>query len=477
MSQDEPSREQLLLEIERLRQEVAGLKQEKADLEILLETTVEHSDVVEAQLQNRAEEAVREGHTRLAQFLDAVPVGVFVVDGVGKLYYANRATRQILGDGVLEATVGQLVRGYRVYQAGTNRAYPRDRFPIWRALKGEQVTVEDIEVHLNGQVIPLVVWANPIFNEMGEVLYAIAAFQDISDRKRSETERETYIQDLLQLTLACERFVPREFLQFLDKTSIADVELGNHVQKEMSVLFADIRNFTAFSEQMTPEENFQFINAYLSHMEPCITTHRGFIDKYIGDGIMALFGGSADDAVRAGIAMLHTLTDYNQQGDRSISPQVRIGIGINTGSLMLGTVGGINRMDTTVISDAVNLAARMEKLTGEYGVTLLISHQTFSQLHQPECYAIRKIDQVKVKGKSEPVTVYEVFDADPPDLKDGKLKTAELFAAALSAYSTRHFKDATQLFSKCLTQNPDDSVAKIYLERCYRSGLQLIQEL
>lgn len=477
MLQDEPSTDQLRLELEQLRQEVAILKQEKADLEILLETTVEHSGLVEAQLQNRADEAVREGHSRLAQFLDAVPVGVFVVDATGRLYYANQATNSILGKGVLRAAVGRLVRGYHVYQAGTNQIYPPDNFPIVRALKGERVTVEDMEIRRDGHVIPLVVWANPIFDETGEVVYAIAAFQDISERKHAETERETYIQDLLQLTLACERFVPREFLQFLEKTSIADVELGNHVQKNMSVLFADIRNFTAFSEQMTPEENFQFINAYLSHMEPCITSNHGFIDKYIGDGIMALFSGSADDAVKAGITMLRRLSDYNEQGQQCIIPHVRIGIGINTGSLMLGTVGGISRMDTTVISDAVNLASRLEKLTGDYGVTLLISHQTFSQLQQPDQYAIRKIDQVNVKGKSELVTVYEVFDADDPDLKDGKLKTADIFAAALSAYMSRSFKQATQLFSKCLSQSPNDSVAKIYLERCYRSGLQLIQEL
>jgi adenylate cyclase len=477
MLQDEPSTDQLRLEVERLRQEVARLNQEKADLEILLETTVEHSGVIEAQLQNRADEAVREGHTRLAQFLDAVPVGVFVVNANGRLYYANRATHQILGEGVLKAAVGRLVRGYHVYRAGTNEIYPPDDFPIVRALNGERVTVEDMEIRRDGHVIPLVVWANPIFDDTGAVVYAIAAFQDISERKQVETERETYIQNLLQLTLACERFVPREFLQFLNKASIADVELGNHVQKNMSVLFADIRNFTAFSEQMTPEENFQFINAYLSHMEPCITANHGFIDKYIGDGIMALFSGSADDAVKAGIAMLHTLSSYNQQDQQCINPQIRIGIGINTGSLMLGTVGGESRMDTTVISDAVNLAARLEKLTGEYGVTLLISHQTFSQLQRPDEYAIRKIDQVNVKGKSELVTVYEVFDADPADLKDGKLKTADIFAAALSAYIARSFKQATQLFSKCLSQNPNDSVAKIYLERCYRSGLQLIQEL
>ncbi len=282
-----------------------------------------------------------------------------------------------------------------------------------------------------------------------------------------------HVQDLLQLTTAYERFVPREFLQFLGKANIVDVSLGDQVQQEMSVLFADIVNFTSLSEQMTPAENFRLINTFLSYMEPCIRTHQGFIDKYIGDAIMALFSGKADDAVRAGIAMLKTLQDFNQQAN----PLINIGIGINTGVLMLGTIGGEHRMDGTVISDAVNLAARLEKLTRDYGVMLLISHYTFAQLQQPVPYAIRKIDQVKVKGKSERVTVYEVFDADPPALREAKLATTEIFAIAIELYEARKFRDATEQFFNCLQQNPEDSVAKIYLEKCYNSGLEILQEL
>ncbi len=282
-----------------------------------------------------------------------------------------------------------------------------------------------------------------------------------------------HVQDLVRLTAAYERFVPREFLQFLGKSSIADVHLGDQIQQEMSILFADIVNFTTLSERMTPAENFRFINAFLSYMEPCIRTHHGFIDKYIGDAIMALFSGDADDAVQAGIAMLKTLQDFNQNMGNPIS----IGIGINTGVLMLGTIGGEHRMDSTVISDAVNLAARLEKLTREYGIMMLVSHNTFAQLRQPTPYCIRKIDRVKVKGKSELVTVYEVFDADPPDLRKAKFETLDLFATALSHYEARKFREATELFLRCTEQSPEDPVVKNYLEKCYNSRLKLLQEL
>jgi predicted ATPase/class 3 adenylate cyclase/tRNA A-37 threonylcarbamoyl transferase component Bud32 len=226
---------------------------------------------------------------------------------------------------------------------------------------------------------------------------------------------------LLQLNQAFERFVPSEFLRFLNKQSIVDVQLGDQVEQEMSVLFSDIRDFTTLSEQMNPEENFRFINSYLSRISPVIREHQGFIDKYIGDAIMALFSGGADNAVKAGIAMLNKLVEYNQHRTNSGYKPIQIGIGINTGLLMLGTVGEPNRMDGTVISDAVNLASRTEGLTKNYGVSLLITHETFKRLRNPRDYAIRRIDEVKVKGKSEYVTIYEVFDADPPELKAAKL--------------------------------------------------------
>ena len=273
---------------------------------------------------------------------------------------------------------------------------------------------------------------------------------------------------LSQLNLAYSRFVPRQFLQLLQKDSIIDVQLGDQVQKEMSVLFADIRNFTTLSEQMSLTENFKFINSYLSRMEPHILANHGFIDKYIGDALMALFSGSADDAVKAGIAMLETLKEYNQhRGNCSYAP-IKIGIGINTGSLMLGTIGGKNRMDGTVISDAVNLASRLEGLTKEYSVPLLISHHTFWKLVDANKYCIRLIDRVQVKGKSEWVTVSEVFDADPPEIRDGKLATLTLFMEAWLHYNQNHWTEAAAVFRECLRLNPGDQVSQVYLKRCQK---------
>ncbi|HAJ61935.1 MAG TPA: diguanylate cyclase, partial [Cyanobacteria bacterium UBA8543] len=248
----------------------------------------------------------------------------------------------------------------------------------------------------------------------------------------------------------------------------------DQVQQEMSVLFADIRDFTTMAETMTPHSIFQLINAYLSRMEPAIIDNQGFIDKYMGDGIMALFSGNADDALKAGISMLQRLTEYNQQREHSGYMPIRIGIGINTGSLMLGTVGGEHRMDSTVISDGVNLASRLENLTKEYGVSLLITHQTLARLHYPTEYSIRFIEQVKVKGKSKAVAVFEVFDGDEPEIRQGKLSTLKIFEGGLWLYYKRAFGEALQMFETVLSMNPHDTVAQIYLQRCQSQKTRII---
>jgi adenylate cyclase len=430
---------------------------------------------------SEAESQLRESENRLSQFLEAMQVGVFVTDNRGQPYYANRIAQELLGKGVVPAnTIEKLVETYQIYIAGTAQYYNSEIFTIPKLLRGETAKADNIEIHRPDKVIPLEAWGTPIFDNRGNITYTIIAFQDISERRKIEAEREKFTLELSQLNLdlqkalkaevkltdAYGRFVPHQFLHLLGYKSIVDVKLGDNVQQEMSVLFADIRNFTSLSERMTPQENFKFINYYLMRMEPCITANHGFIDKYIGDGIMALFSGSADDAVKAGIAMLQTLATYNlTREERNYSP-IYMGIGINTGSLMLGTVGGESRMDGTVISDAVNLASRVEGLTKNYGVPLLISHHTFSALTIPSDYYIRLIDKVKVKGKSELVTVYEVFDADLAEVREGKAIAKTTFESAWILYDGKRFREAAPLFEDCVLRNPGDRVAAIYLDRC-----------
>ena len=211
---------------------------------------------------------------------------------------------------------------------------------------------------------------------------------------------------LAKINQAYGRFVPHEFLHFLKKESIVEVQLGDSLEMEMTVLFSDIRNFTAMSEGMSTRDNFNFVNAYFGQMGPVVRKHGGFIDKYIGDAIMALFPNDADSAVQAAIEMFRILPDYNRARQERNRPPINFGVGIHTGHLMLGTVGEQDRMESTVISDAVNLASRLEGLTKHYGVNIIISEVTKNALKND--YKLRFLDKVEVRGKKQPVGIYEV---------------------------------------------------------------------
>jgi len=410
---------------------------------------------------------VKENEKKLRKFLEAVPVGIGVLDANGKPCYFNHKAQQLFGKGITPNTTHeQLSESYKAYQAGTSQLYPSEKLPVVRALQGESTSVDDIEIHQDDKTIPIEVWGTPIFDEHNNIAYAIAAFQDITERKRAEKERIRMTDELAKLNAAYERFVPREFLALLDKKSVLDVQLGDQVEKEITLLFCDIREFTSMSEEMTPQDNFNFINAYLSRMEPIISQHHGMIDKYIGDSIMALFPNCADDAAQAAINLLKRLSEYNFTRGRPKRPIIKIGIGLNSGLLMLGTVGGKNRMDGTVISDAVNLASRVEGLTKIYGASLLITEYTYAKLSRPLQYHIRVIDAVKVKGKSQEVTIYEIFDADPPEIIALKEQTLFNFKEGFVLYHCDEFNDARPFFEKVLQVNKNDKVAQIYLKRC-----------
>jgi hemerythrin len=285
----------------------------------------------------------------------------------------------------------------------------------------------------------------------------VGSAQDSTDalRERLNTTTEAY-----------NRFVPREFLNLLGIEDIRKVEVGQQVERKMTVLFADIRNFTSLSESMSPQENFNFLNSYLIQMEPVITAHGGFVDKYIGDAIMALFPDSPDAALRCSLEMLKKLDAYNDGRQRAGYRPIKIGIGINTGIVILGTIGGAARMDGTVIGDAVNLAARLERLTKEYRVSILISEYTLYCLDEPGLWSIRFLDRTHVRGKQDNQSVYEVFNGDPAPLMEAKIKTLKTFEQALAYYHLDDILTARERLIACLESVPEDDAARVYLERC-----------
>ncbi|MBI2390709.1 MAG: bacteriohemerythrin [Deltaproteobacteria bacterium] len=288
-------------------------------------------------------------------------------------------------------------------------------------------------------------------------------------RAQLAVEREAHRQadkTLARTEAALAHFVPRQFLELLGKEHLADLSLGDAVERKLTILFLDIRGFTPMCEGLTPSDTFRFVNAFLGELEPEIERHRGFVDKYIGDAIMALFPGGAADAIAGAQAMLEALDRFNAARARAGLSPVRIGIGLNTGTAIVGTVGGSGRMETTVLSDAVNLAARLEELSKRYGVPLLISEATVYALGQLPGPTVRFLDRIRVKGKTQPQSVYEVFGCDAPKLRAAKEATRARFEEAVAWYHLREIDRARPLLEACLAEAPDDEPARVYLERC-----------
>ncbi len=268
------------------------------------------------------------------------------------------------------------------------------------------------------------------------------------------------------------KFVPKEILQYLNRESIIDLRLGDQSLRDMTVLFADIRSFTTISEKMTPEENFNFINSYLKHIGPIIRFNGGFIDKYIGDAIMALFPNKTEDGLKAAIQMQSEVIEYNvYRKSRGFQP-IDVGIGLNSGTLMLGIIGEEQRMEGTVISDAVNLASRLEGLTKMYGAKIAISEFVLKSLPNPEDYNYRFLESVKVKGKNESVGVIEILDGLPLEILEQRLKTKSIYDLGQKLLREGKFLEASEEFKKVLKIDSTDKAAELLIKRCEQFSTQ-----
>lgn len=265
-------------------------------------------------------------------------------------------------------------------------------------------------------------------------------------------------------------FIPKEFLKILHRNTMMDLQLGDHIQQEMTVFFSDIRQFTSLIERLTPEESFKFINSYLSRIVPVITEHGGFVDKFIGDAIMALYPqkDGADRAVRSAIEIQRTLQTYNEQRAKYNYSHLSIGVGIHMGSLMIGVVGVEDRMQNTVISDAVNQASRMEGMCKAYNVSLVISEEIFKSLEDPGSYMYRFLGKVRVKGKSEPVSVFEIYDGIDPDTLERKRQANRFWEEGMLSFSKQDYSGALFKFQKVREILPEDGAAIYYTDHCMK---------
>ena len=309
-------------------------------------------------------------------------------------------------------------------------------------------------------------------SSLGFLLFIFIQSQMLSRRyARSFKKVQALSQQLKGLNESLSRFVPFQFLDYLKKNSILDVNLGDQVLENMTILFADIRSFTSLSEAMSPEENFKFLNSFLSQVVPVIREQGGFVDKFIGDAIMALFPFPPDKAVQASIELQKAVKNYNEARNRAGYREISLGIGIHTGQLMLGTIGETNRMETTVIADAVNIASRLEDLTKRYGSKIIISRELFNKLDNKDSITCRSLGEAPVKGKSRPIEIVEILDGEISNHDLSKIGNITDFEMAIEAIKSDDYYRAAELFRKILDEHPEDIAAAYFHKHCIECQL------
>ncbi len=279
------------------------------------------------------------------------------------------------------------------------------------------------------------------------------------------------IQEIRLQKDAFYRFVPEEFLNILEKKSAIDINLGDKIIDDMTILFSDIRSFTTLSESIPPEEVYEFLNEYFQLISPLIVDGGGFIDKYMGDGIMAIFANtskkkdSADNSIHTAISLIKVLDIFNHKRAIDGKNPIRIGIGINTGELIIGTVGTKDRLSTTVVGNTVNLASRLESITSKYSTEIIVSASTIASLKDHSLVRYREIDTIIAKGMTSPCEIYEVYNHKDLDFLQKMSYSLKPYMDGLVSYKLGLFEEARSNFQEAINLNPQDTISKLYLER------------
>jgi len=269
--------------------------------------------------------------------------------------------------------------------------------------------------------------------------------------------------NLRQINHVTNRFVPTEFIRALGSDTIAELSLGDHSHQEVTVMFTDIRSYTSLSEQMTPEETFGFVQAYTRRMGPIVQRNQGFINQYLGDGLMAIFQKHPQHALQAAIDMQEELRAYNIGRKAKNRQPIAVGMGIHTGPLIMGIIGDTLRSSAAVIADSVNTASRLEGLTKHYGVRILVSDSSYQELLPSQQDQCRYLGLVQVKGRKAPLGIYECFAGDETTMAGRKYQTRDMFDQALQHYLLAKFDLAQEGFKEALKRYPEDTVAQHFL--------------
>ncbi len=379
--------------------------------------------------------------------LESMSSGVITLDEEGRMHTCNAA-----GYRILRAQKDDLLG-----QIATEFFKDGNQWVSERIAKVTETNVSEVlmdaEVVFGSEKLNVNVTIQPLVSLKAKRLGIMLMIEDISSEKRMKSTMSRYMDPGLA-----------------DKLLAAGGDILGGQSVEATVLFCDIRSFTTLTEELGAQGTVALLNEYFSIMVNCIAREGGMLDKFIGDAIMAEFGipvphgDDPDRATRAAISMITELNGLNEERRKRGQKPIAIGIGLNTDAIVSGNIGSPKRMDYTVIGDGVNLASRLESACKEYSAQILCSENTYKKLKGS--YRAREVDRVVVKGKTEPVGVYEILDFHTDESFPNMPEALNLFRGALKYYRSGEFDRAIAQFREVLATNPADKLSEIYVQRC-----------
>jgi adenylate cyclase len=311
------------------------------------------------------------------------------------------------------------------------------------------LTLGEVSKSVNLTFMPLLAAEGE--KELGSMLM----FEDLSSEKRMKSTMSRYMDPVIAA-------------QMLEGDAL---DLLGGVSAEATIMFTDVRGFTTITEEYGATGTVAFLNDYFTMMVDCINREGGMLDKFIGDAIMACFGlpvahdDDPDRAVRTSINMIRSLWEWNAERKLKGLKTVDMGVGLNTDMVVSGNIGSPKRMDYTVIGDGVNLASRLESACKAYSARILASESTVKKLRGT--YRLRDIDLVVVKGKTQPVRVFELLDYHDAKTFPNMTDVVNYFGDGIEAYRNGDWQKAIMRFEQGLKLNPTDGLSQTYIDRCH----------
>jgi len=268
-----------------------------------------------------------------------------------------------------------------------------------------------------------------------------------------------------------ERFVPPAYLRRIAAEGLGSIRLGEADRQSVTILSCDIRGFTSLSEELDPSQLVAFVNRLFERFIKIVDVREGVIDKFLGDAVLCIFEGtaSARRAVACGVDLLSAVKGFNEDEERPGGRRIRVGIGLHSGPVILGTIGSSERMDSTVMGLTVNLAKRLEGLTKQFGVDMLISQPVADQLSNGHPHRLRRLGEVLIRGSSTSMMISEVFDHDPLDIRTLKDRAAPMMTEGISLCKAGHFQAALSILCKTQSFFPQDQPLRLLVTHLKRA--------